>query len=231
MITAAKTEEIPKYLDEITSELLKKFGKGSHKPGSGSASAFSGLISAKLLLTVISLTKDPKRKNKYSNNWLELTEIEEVIEHIIFPKLSELFQDDCVAFDKVIKARERRDKSDDELDKAFIQKEIDELMVNAINIPIEIANICFELAKYSLIVFDLGWKAVRGDSGVAIEKALAAIGGSCFVIALNLNHISTLNEFASISRIKLIEIRDKLSELKRQREEKLEILFKELTDK
>lgn len=231
MEPTTKTKELPKYLDEVTSELLEKFGKGSHKPGSGSASALSGLISAKLLLTVISLTKDPKRKINYSKNWDELTEIEDHIQHIIFPKLSELFQEDCVAFDKVIKSRERRDKSNDELDKAMIQKEIDRLMVSAINIPFEIASICFELAKYSLKVFDLGWKAVRGDSGVAIEKALAAIGGSCFVIALNLNHISTLNEFASTSRLKLNEIRDQLLKLKQQREDKLEILFKELAKK
>ncbi|MBU2269497.1 MAG: cyclodeaminase/cyclohydrolase family protein, partial [Bacteroidetes bacterium] len=47
-------------------ELLEKFGSGGHKPGSGSAAALQGMLSAKLLITVISLTNEPKRREKYS---------------------------------------------------------------------------------------------------------------------------------------------------------------------
>ena len=48
-------------LELPAAELLEKFGKGSHVPGSGSAAAFQGMLSAQLILTVISLTLDKKR--------------------------------------------------------------------------------------------------------------------------------------------------------------------------
>lgn len=54
-------------LEETTEELLKKFGAGNHKPGSGSAAAFQGMISAQLLITVINLTNENKRKKHYSH--------------------------------------------------------------------------------------------------------------------------------------------------------------------
>ncbi len=219
---------IPDYLAEETRILLDKFGKGSHKPGSGSAAAFSGMISAKLLLTVISLTIDEKRKEKYQSNWPRLIEISEDVKNIIFPKLCELFQEDCEAFSLVVKERERRDATSDELEKAIIQRSIDSYMVDAISIPFEIANICTELAKYSLEVFDLGWKAVRGDSGVAIENALAAIGGSTFVITLNLSHISTLNEFSANSRVELQRIESEFGKLKKALEVRHQTLRDEL---
>jgi hypothetical protein len=39
-----------------TDELLTKFGAGMHNPGSGSAAALLGLVSCKLVQTVISLS-------------------------------------------------------------------------------------------------------------------------------------------------------------------------------
>lgn len=39
-------------------ELLKQFAAGGHKPGSGSAAAFQGMLAASLTQTVIKLTAD-----------------------------------------------------------------------------------------------------------------------------------------------------------------------------
>lgn len=54
-------------LNVTTEKLLEKFGAGNHKPGSGSAAAFQGMLSAKLLVTVISLTNELKRRDNYQN--------------------------------------------------------------------------------------------------------------------------------------------------------------------
>ena len=43
-------------LDLKANILLDKFGKGGHVPGSGSAAALMGLLAAKLLATVSTLT-------------------------------------------------------------------------------------------------------------------------------------------------------------------------------
>ena len=47
-------------LEKTVNELMEKFGAGNHKPGSGSAAAFQGMVSAKLISTVISLTAEEK---------------------------------------------------------------------------------------------------------------------------------------------------------------------------
>nr|WP_259069123.1 cyclodeaminase/cyclohydrolase family protein [Mucilaginibacter sp. X4EP1]MCS3814511.1 formiminotetrahydrofolate cyclodeaminase [Mucilaginibacter sp. X4EP1] len=57
-----------KLIEYTTEELLQKFGSGEHKPGSGSAAAFQGLLSAQLILTVIDLSKKSQNtKNGYRN--------------------------------------------------------------------------------------------------------------------------------------------------------------------
>jgi len=58
-----------KLIELSTEELLKKFGSGKHKPGSGSAAAFQGMLSAKLIHTVIDLTKS---RETYKKWWTEL---------------------------------------------------------------------------------------------------------------------------------------------------------------
>lgn len=225
------SEILPNYLDEVTSKLLEKFGKGSHKPGSGSAAAFAGMISCKLLNTVISLTLDPKRNKRYAKHKVQLNEIDEIINEVIFPKLCELFQNDCIVFDKVVKERKNRDKMIDQLDRCQSQIIINQQMLEAIQIPLEIANLCIELSEFAINVFDLGWKAVRGDSGVAIEHAISALGGSIFVINLNMTHISTLGKFAESTRKSLSSIEGKYETLRSELKKRHQTLKLELENK
>lgn len=91
-----------KLIDIPAGDLLKKFGAGSHKPGSGSASAHLGMMAAQLLLTVVDLTSDAKRKGKYGPHLKKLLSIKEDIELRIYPELENLFQKDSDEFDKVI---------------------------------------------------------------------------------------------------------------------------------
>jgi formiminotetrahydrofolate cyclodeaminase len=44
---------------------MAQFKAGNHKPGSGSAAAFQGMVSKKLISTVISLTAEEKRRHIY----------------------------------------------------------------------------------------------------------------------------------------------------------------------
>lgn len=225
------TVTIPIYIDEIFKDLLEKFGKGSHKPGSGSAAALSGMVSAKLLLTVISLTLDPKRPKKYAKNKELLSEIRDDIDDIIFPKLCDLFQRDCVVFHDVVTKRTLRDDADDQLERCIIETTIDHKMNEAIAAPLEIANLCIQLTNYSIQVFDLGWRAVRGDSGVAIEQALAAIGGSTFVINLNLLHVSSITKASIDARKELLKIEQEYAMLKKELELRHNTLRLELEEK
>src|SRR5690606_19712445 len=83
-------------------------------PGSGSAAAFQGLLSAKLIRTVIDLTNAPKRRSQYAGMLPELLEIAKRIDQNIFPALEGIFIEDSIQFGRAIEARKARDSEKDE---------------------------------------------------------------------------------------------------------------------
>lgn len=169
-----------------TDQLLQKFGAGEHKPGSGSAAALQGMLSAKLLLTVIGLTTHEKRR-QYYQDWLpELNQASTEIQSRIFPLLEKIFEDDSIQFDKTIKLRKARD-SERNIDKRreLSEEALEELKI-ATETPVQIANLCIELAKFGTLVFDHGFRSARGDAGVAQNGAVAAVAGCISIINLNL---------------------------------------------
>lgn len=169
-----------------TRQLLEKIGAGSHKPGSGSAAALNGILCCKLLITVINLTLDPKRVKTYAHCKKEFEEINNKITEDISPRLEALFEEDSVQFDKAISKRKERDKETNQRKKNELQEASLREPKISIEIPIEIANLCIKLARYSVIVFDKGFKSARGDSGVALGSSLSGLTGCISIISLNL---------------------------------------------
>ncbi|WP_367755557.1 cyclodeaminase/cyclohydrolase family protein [Flavobacterium sp. WC2430] len=172
-------------LQVITGDLLEQFGSGKEIPGSGSAAAFQGMLSAKLLITVISLTKG---KEKYAPFFPALTQMNERIESHIYPNLCRLFQQDSDHFERTINSRKERDRAfrtDTYLHNKLSIKALEELKV-AVNIPLEIAKLCAELGKMAAFVFDNGFQAVRGDSHVALSAAFSGLSSCLSIIQLNL---------------------------------------------
>ena len=167
-------------------KLLKKFGSGNHKPGSGSAAAFNGLLACELVLTVIELTLAPERSNRYARYNAEFSAIRQEILETILPRLEYLFEEDSRQFDKAIKARMSRDsalnrKLKNELDVMALQ----ELKLST-EIPQEICSLCKSIARFSIVCFDKGFQSARGDSGVALSNALSAMAGCISIVSLNL---------------------------------------------
>ncbi|RYX80959.1 ImmA/IrrE family metallo-endopeptidase, partial [bacterium] len=169
-----------------TRHLLNKIGAGSHKPGSGSAAALNGILSCKLLLTVIELTLDSKRAKTYSHCKNELEEFKNLIVSNISPRLETLFEEDSKQFDKAIQKRKERDEEKNQRLKNGLQEDSFLELRKSTEIPMEIANLCIQLAKYSIVVFDKGFKSARGDSGVALANSLSGITGCISIISLNL---------------------------------------------
>ena len=102
----------------------------------------------------------------------------------IEPALKSAIQEDSEQFDRVIQARLLRDREKDTVKKRQLsEKALNELRI-ATEIPIRIAETCLALAEKAMLVFDLGYKAARGDSGVAISAAIAAASGCVSIIYL-----------------------------------------------
>ncbi|TFW09529.1 ImmA/IrrE family metallo-endopeptidase [Oxalobacteraceae bacterium OM1] len=163
--------------------LLDKFGSGGHAPGSGSAAALLGLLSANLVVTVGRLTLE---RAEYRLHHPAIEDICNRIEATLVPLLTTLFQDDAEAFDQVIRARRARDAAADEREKRTLAAAALDQLKLATEIPFKIAAACLELIDLSGKVFDVGFKGARGDTGVALSAALAGVTSSAFVISLNL---------------------------------------------
>jgi formiminotetrahydrofolate cyclodeaminase len=177
-----------KLIDISTRKLLEKFGAGDHKPGSGSASAFQGMLAAQMLRTVIdlTLTLEPKRKTNYQKYISQLQNIKQKIDNQIYPKLVELFQLDSEQFDNVIKLRTQRDNEVDWKKKRTLSISAEGALITSTVTPLDIAELCLELGGFAEYVFNHGFKSARGDSGVAINCAISAVASCLSIIELNL---------------------------------------------
>jgi formiminotetrahydrofolate cyclodeaminase len=164
-------------------QLLDKFGSGQHAPGSGSAAALMGLLAAKLVLTVGSLTL---AKHEYARVHASIEVIRQKVETDIVPLLLQLFERDAAVFDDVIKARRARDQAKDEKEKRRHGEDALEKLREATEIPFQIAEACLRLIDHAVVVFDAGFKGARGDTGAAVSAAVAGAMSAVFVINLNL---------------------------------------------
>jgi formiminotetrahydrofolate cyclodeaminase len=163
-------------------QLLEKFGAGNHVPGSGSAAALSGILAAKLCLAVAKLTL---RKLDYEGVSPEMNFIKEKLEKLE-PILYSAFQKDSEVFDEVIIARRSRDKeTDPKKRKQFSNQALNKLR-EATEIPLEICTVCHEICDNALLLFDIGFKSARGDSGAAASSALSGAYAALFICYLNL---------------------------------------------
>jgi formiminotetrahydrofolate cyclodeaminase/Zn-dependent peptidase ImmA (M78 family) len=202
-----------------TAELLDKFGSGNHKPGSGSAAALQGMLSARLLQTVISLTSDPKRARRYAPQLPKLRKIESEVAGRIIPSLQRLFQEDSDQFDRAIQLRQRRENEIDPVVRKQLADQATSALIPATEIPIQIAKDCVELARFALEVFDNGFQSAVGDSGAALSAAISGVSGSLFIVELNLRHFEASDWTVRMrtSRDALVTELDELTEEARKR--------------
>lgn len=195
-----------------TNELLDKFGSGGHKPGSGSAAALMGILSAKLIVTVCKLSAS---KPKYKNIKNQLEFVIEQVETDLEPRLQEHFQRDSEIFDHVIKCRQARDRARSEGKKREHRKAELEHLREATEIPIDISTLCMSLIDNAIFIFDRGFTSARGDSGAAIASAIAGVTSGVFVANLNLKSFGASKWKAGIEEqcdSLLITLEDKQSE-------------------
>lgn len=195
-------------LDLPTGTLLEKFGSGTHSPGSGSAAALMGLLSCRLIQTVatLSLSKPTYRKDHPKIEHLATT-----IRDKKEPTLRHLFQKDAEAFDRVFKSRIARDKApkDSSERRRHADQALDYLREATI-IPFEIADACVSLIDDGVAIFDMGFRAARGDTGAAISAAVAGAMASVFVINLNLKSFRG-SDWAKEQRVRCDALHDLLT--------------------
>jgi Zn-dependent peptidase ImmA (M78 family)/formiminotetrahydrofolate cyclodeaminase len=198
---------VKSLLEEYTSkELLEKFGKGSHKPGSGSAAAFQAMLAAKLIHTVIQITNDDEHQLRYADVLPYLLTKDDDLTNRIYPSLEALFQKDAILFDNVIELRRKRNKETDLQRKSELKIEALSALKPATEILLEIGDLCADVADYAAYTFDNAFQSAKGDSGMALAGAVAALGGCLSIIDLNLSSFGSDDWTVGI-REQVIELR------------------------
>jgi len=174
---------IPNFLQLPTQELLDQFGAGRHKPGSGSAAALLGLVSCKMMQTVITVTR---RNAGYAPNMPQLNFIESRLTGHDEPFFREAVQKDSEQFDRYYRALEAKRLARDEPERNRCAELARQELMPATEIPLGIARQAAETTERGLSVYDLGVRHARGDSGVAVSAALSSCSGALFIVYLNL---------------------------------------------
>ena len=171
------------YLALPTRDLLEKYGKGSHIPGSGSAAALTALFGIEMMKTVCKLTL---QKSTYRKEHSQMEFILAQLENKYKPKLIALFEQDIKVFHRLSMLRMERDNTENPKQKEDINRKALAEQRIATEIPIQICDICLEILGLAIAIFDRGFKSARGDSGVAISNLLSSVSGGLFIIFLNL---------------------------------------------
>jgi formiminotetrahydrofolate cyclodeaminase len=174
---------IPNFLQLPTNQLLDHFGAGRHKPGSGSAAALLGLVSCKMMQTVITVTR---RNPGYADNMAQLDYIESMLVDRDEPFFREAVQQDSEQFDRYFKAIAAKRAATNEADRNRYTDLARQELMPATEIPLDIARHAAETTERGLSVYDLGVRHARGDSGVAVSAALSSCSGALFIVYLNL---------------------------------------------
>jgi formiminotetrahydrofolate cyclodeaminase len=177
------TLEIPNFLQLPTQTLLDEFGAGRHKPGSGSAAALLGLVACKMMQTVVTVTR---RSPQYSASQAQLEFVGSILTQRHEPFFRDAVQRDSVQFDRYHQAVLARNACNDPAEKRRLNDRAREELIPATEIPLEIAQHGLDTAERGMIVFDLGARHARGDSGVAVSAALSSCSGALFIVYLNL---------------------------------------------
>lgn len=175
--------EIPNFLQLPTSQLLDEFGAGRHKPGSGSAASLLGLMACKMMQTVITVTR---RNASYAQNLAQLEFVEAALLNRNEPFFRDAVQRDSIQFDRYYKAVMAKRSAGSSAERRRLANRAREELIPATEIPLDIARHALETVERGIIVYDLGVRHARGDSGVAVSAALASCSGSLFIVYLNL---------------------------------------------
>jgi len=152
-------------------------------PGGGSIAAYSGALSAALSEMVANLTVG---KKKYEDVEEEMKLILDKSE-MIRVKMLDNIEKDCEAFDKVMAGFKLPKNTEEE--KTHRTKMIQESLVAAAEIPLEIAKEAFEIMPLAEIVIEKGNKNAVTDGLVSAMLARTAVLSALLNVKINLNSI------------------------------------------
>ncbi len=167
------------FFDKSLREVIELSSSKSPTPGGGSISAISAALGLSMAAMVCNLTLG---KEKYSDVEPEVKIILKTVEGLI-KRLMELTGDDIKVFNKVMTAYRMPKAADEE--KEAREAAVQEALVGATEIPIEIARVCLKSLQVACRLSAIGSKTAVSDAGVAAVLAEAALSGALLNVDIN----------------------------------------------
>jgi len=156
-------------------------------PGGGSVAAYSGALASALSEMVAKLTMS---KKKYENVEKEMKEIVEKSKKIR-KKMMDNIEKDSLAFNDVMKSYKLPKNSNIEKEKRT--KEIQNSLMNAAEVPLEVAKESYEILELAEIVVKKGNKNAVTDGLVSAMMARTAALSALLNVKINLESIKDEN--------------------------------------
>lgn len=178
--------------DKPLLNLIEAFRSPSPTPGGGSGAALAGAVGAALLAMAASL---PKHRAVSEEDVARLQDAGRRTTEIA-SRLAALVDEDARAYDGVIAAYRLPKGSDDE--RAARHARIQEALVGAASVPLEMMRQCAGALQLATIVRTLANVHAATDVGVGVELLGAAVRGAALNVGVNVADVDDQARAAQI---------------------------------
>ncbi len=167
-------------------EFSKETASSEPVPGGGSIAAYSGALAAALSEMVANLTVGKKNYEEVEEEMKIIVDKAEMIRE----NMLENIEKDCEAFDKVMEGFKLPKNTEEE--KEHRRKTIQDGLIIAAEVPLEIAKEAFEIMPIAEVVVEKGNKNAITDGLVSAMLARTAVLSALLNVKINLNSIKDL---------------------------------------
>jgi methenyltetrahydrofolate cyclohydrolase len=181
------------YLEQPLQQYLDDLASANATPGGGSASALSGAIGAALASMVARLTLG---KASYTDVEEEITGILQQTERLR-ERFQQLMQADIAAYGKLSAAFKLA--RDGEEERAARTRAIQQRLVEAALVPLEVAECSAELLKWCLRIAEIGNKNVLSDIATGALLGVSAGTGAALMVRVNLESLKDAERVDELS--------------------------------
>lgn len=153
-------------------------------PGGGSTAALSGVLGASLIMMVVNLTLGKKTfesldehiKVRFMEDFQNIKAIQE--------ELIELVDEDTKAFNRFMEVMKLPKNTEEQQN--VRREKMQEAGLYALQVPLKVAENCFDLLKNQGVIARYGNKNAISDVGVGVLLALSGLEGAILNVNINL---------------------------------------------